>query len=236
MPPHPPAEPTVWPKPWISHVSPFYGTITSNTTIKYESCPMGSKVVRISIGTSDSRIRQLSAKCDDKDNDSLGPWGDTVNSVDILKVVVSCIRGFRQWNITYGSMIDLMTFSCQNSPVSSAQVGRDLSSKTNTVHVSLTQNQSITGFKVSSDLAGIHGISIEYTDFPITDRSVDWIAFDWAFLTIAGVILVAGLAIVFICRLRHKIVLRKLDLDSNSQISSYNMDMARCVDRRRGMK
>jgi hypothetical protein len=75
------------------------------------------------------------------------------------------------------------------------------------------------------------------SDFPSTDRSVDWIAFDWAFLTIAGVILVAGWAIVFICRLRHKIVLRKLDLDSNLQLSSDNIDMAvthRCVDRKKG--
>jgi len=75
------------------------------------------------------------------------------------------------------------------------------------------------------------------SDFPSTDRSVDWIAFDWGFFTIAGVILVAGLAIVFICRLRHKIVLRKLDLDSYLQLSSDNIDMAvthRCVDRKKG--
>jgi hypothetical protein len=152
----------------------------------------------------------------------LGPWGDTTNSVDNLKVVVSCVKGFRQWNITHGSMIDLMTFSCESSSESSVQVGRDLVDET-TVHVSLAQYQSITGFQVSANMAGIHGISIEYTDFPV-DRNVDRIAFLWGFLTMSGVILLAGIVIVSVLRVRRKIIFGKLDLETKL-VSRHNADI-----------
>ena len=73
--------------------------------------------------------------------------------------------GFYEWNVTYGSMIGRVKFSCRSlfdldtSPMGlGLELGEGLWN-----HTTLSKNQSIIGFDVYYDTLGIHAISFEYT-------------------------------------------------------------------------
>ena len=216
----PSAMPTfhIWPKPWITHVSPLYGKVTSNLTAIHGTCPEGSKVISIT-GSSADWVHQLSASCDDKSHFLLGPWGIPLDNLDLK--TVSCPEGFKGWNISHGSYIGRMSLACAN--VFTKPMGFGVG---NSETMSLLGNQSIVGLQVYYDSSGIHAMRYEYATFNATGpcsnsmgeptgncpTEDDYLAILWGFSTVMGAAGIAGLIVRKILRRRHKKKFRDLDL------------------------
>jgi len=212
--------PTIWSKPWVTYTSPIYGELTSKFQEGHRSCPKGSKVTYISKITG-LWVNRLSARCDDKNNTVLGPWG---SDLPIKETSQNCPTGFDGWNITYGSYIGRLSFACDDAHPS---VGSQFSSVSSTVAgtttvTNLATNQKIVGFRVYYDITptatGIIGVRIEYANFPRVGlcknalleptgkcpTKYEWLAILWGFLTMFSIIGLIGLIVGYIVRKRHK--------------------------------
>ena len=216
--------PTIWIGSWNAYASPLYGTITPNLTEDHDSCPRGTKVVEI-YGYGQDYVRQLQATYDDKNHTILGPWG----SIGGIASSFSCYGGMKGWNITHGSYIGSMSFTCigTNNSFGSSSIGfgntKDFRTRNITI---LSMNQSIIGFRVYSDSFGINALRIEYADVNTSDRcynsmgeetgrcptSQDYLAILWGFVSFTVVIMLIALTSRFIRRRHQKIRYMRHDI------------------------
>jgi hypothetical protein len=209
---------TVWPHPWITHKSPWYGDLRSIQFVEQISfCPPGSKIVSLS-GTGASLVYEINAICDDIDNTTLGPLGITMAAVD-QKMLPRCSTGYKGWNITFGNYMGQLRCMCALPPYSIDDfIGYGLEGGSGSRgHMSLSFNQTIIGFHIYYDTLGIKSASIIYADIPSSDgcmdsslcfsdhlTKVDMLYLLWGFLAMTGLGLSVTAILVYIVRKRHK--------------------------------